>query len=71
MYGKNVTIAGWGSLMNNAVPMKIHKAQVTVISKQECEARYTVVSGNRIRLPEAVMCTAIFPFAIVASVSIN
>jgi hypothetical protein len=71
MYGKNVTIAGWGKLLYDEIVLKVNTAYLTVLTAQECQARYFTLSRRNIRLPDGIICTAANPFVLAANVSIN
>ncbi|XP_011493786.1 PREDICTED: chymotrypsin-2-like [Ceratosolen solmsi marchali] len=63
-YGMNVQVAGWGKLLNNTIPRKLHTVTLTVMTKDECENRIRDFSGITLNVHERQFCTFAEPYAL-------
>ncbi|XP_011495591.1 PREDICTED: chymotrypsin-2-like [Ceratosolen solmsi marchali] len=65
IFGLNVEIAGWGISNTGEVAPIMEKIKVTVLSKDECEARASILAEEELRFESVLFCTAANPFALV------
>lgn len=68
LYGKDATLIGW-TVSRIGQGRLLIKAKVQILSAQECEQQFDLLTNLGGLIPEGMICTAANPFALTTGVS--
>jgi hypothetical protein len=71
LYGRQVKVAGWGTVHNNSVPNALQIGTVTILTGEACSLRVSRLLGMIILGEERLLCTLSYPYVLVRPVSNN
>jgi hypothetical protein len=70
LYGLNVIAAGWGITNSGQITRFMEAVNLRILSNTECENRIAIAQGNRISVPERLLCSVSDPLAVMQVVSV-
>jgi hypothetical protein len=65
LFGLQATLAGWGLINTQRIPMKLRTARVTVITDADCIEMFERLTNTRSHFALGDLCTAANPFVLI------
>ncbi|KAJ8676285.1 hypothetical protein QAD02_012072 [Eretmocerus hayati] len=63
-YGSKVVVAGWGTLVDGTTPEIMRKANLVILTQQECESIISVFENKPTKLDARYLCSKNEPYAL-------